>query len=655
MRNTINKILKEEVYNIFEDEEFDPLGHIGDEETDDLGELGVDLTKDCVLGFSNGNSKLEWPYLSLPAGYTCPFATMCKNFPAKWEGPVKGGRFKKPASWEKNVKPGPKAKFMCYAARAQGQYPGANIQAFKNLDLIKKFKTKEEIADLIIKSMRFHKIQDTDIFRIHEAGDFFSQIYFDAWIEVAKKLPGTLFYAYTVSLPFWIARKGQIPKNFKLIASMDEENAQTILDNDLRYSKVVSSVEEAKELGLLIDVDDSIAWGSDENFALLIHGPQPSGSEAAQALKRNKEAGMYGKEGVMSKAKSRNQVKKDALRDKIKRQLRGEQHIREDFEMDWIKDIKPNISCEQLRKLKKGDLIKVKGEMKPKTGTGRGFTFNDNLGVVKGGKSYKGDPTTKIAYHDTYDTENSETGYVEVAFKDWSDGYSNLLDKESILTRIVNYIRNIDSVKCDKYNCAKIWCHNLDTVEVLPMNRLIKDKYTSYMSDDLEEDMVYWGTEKIGRDEYEMGPVTEANEWGGTGRDLEMRGHRDYDKNVYVHRNLNAPPYFSIKKAGGATGGKVIGYDTSIHLRDVRFIVGERGNREVLPVEFGGEGKAKNVHAGAVGKHVSSGQEYDTSGWRLVRYNPRAGHQTFIYADTEEPIHNASEVILKNGKEVWVR
>ena len=132
--NTGDSLTEGEVYNIFEEEEFDPFGHITDQSEEDLelSDMGVDIEKDCILGFSKNNAKLEWPYFSLPAGYTCPFATVCKNFPAKWEGPLKGGKFKKPSSWEKNVKAGPKAEMMCYAARAQGQYPGANVQAFKN-------------------------------------------------------------------------------------------------------------------------------------------------------------------------------------------------------------------------------------------------------------------------------------------------------------------------------------------------------------------------------------------------------------------------------------------------------------------------------------------------------------------------------------------
>ena len=106
---------------------------------------------------------------------------------------------------------------------------------------------------------------------------------------------------------------------------------------------------------------------------------------------------------------------------------------------------------------------------------------------------------------------------------------------------------------------------------------------------------------------------------------------------------------------GGVSGGKVIGYDTSIHLKNVKFLVGLRGNKQVRPIELGGEGKNKNVHAGVVGEQISSGFDYNTDGWIFVRYNPREGHKTFIIESTNTPIHEASEVILKNSKEVWVK
>ena len=44
-------------------------------------------------------------------------------------------------------------------------------------------------------------------------------------------------------------------------------------------------------MGLEIDHDDTHAFESDESFALLLHGTQPAGSEAADALKVLKKKG----------------------------------------------------------------------------------------------------------------------------------------------------------------------------------------------------------------------------------------------------------------------------------------------------------------------------------------------------------------------------
>ena len=58
-----------------------------------------------------------------------------------------------------------------------------------------------------------------------------------------------------------------------------------------RYSKVVFSEDEAKQLGLEIDIDDSLCF-QDKPFALLLHGLQEKNTASAEALKlikRNKK------------------------------------------------------------------------------------------------------------------------------------------------------------------------------------------------------------------------------------------------------------------------------------------------------------------------------------------------------------------------------
>ena len=59
---------------------------------------------------------------------------------------------------------------------------------------------------------------------------------------------------------------------------------------------MVYSEAEAVALGLAIDHDDSHAARPslrDQDFALLIHGTQPKGTKASEALKRLKGKGSY--------------------------------------------------------------------------------------------------------------------------------------------------------------------------------------------------------------------------------------------------------------------------------------------------------------------------------------------------------------------------
>ena len=286
-----------ELYKYLFENDFDPLSHGGHTNLDTT-EVDKNI---CVLNISKGNTKLVWPYLSLPAGYTCPMATVCKSYAAK-----PGTKFSDGTS----IKGGPEREFMCYAARQQGQYsPTAGKNAFSNLTFLQQAGKNggvEGMAKLIIDSIKYHGFDKVKVFRIHEGGDFFSSDYMKAWVMVANHYSNIIFYTHTTSLNFWISNKGSIPRNMKLIASIDKNNEHLVMTNNLRYAKVVYSVEEAKELGLKIDYDDTIAAFEDESFALLIHGQQPAGSDASKAVQRNKKTGADKKIKALHKANTDN-------------------------------------------------------------------------------------------------------------------------------------------------------------------------------------------------------------------------------------------------------------------------------------------------------------------------------------------------------------
>ena len=130
--------------------------------------------------------------------------------------------------------------------------------------------------------------------RIHVSGDFYSQSYFDAWCKVARARPDMTFYAYTKSLRFWVARLDEIPPNLILTASAGGRYDALILEHGLRYARVVFSEDEAVKAGLELDHDDSHAQKHGPNFALLLHGTQPAGSEASKALVQLRRKGFTG-------------------------------------------------------------------------------------------------------------------------------------------------------------------------------------------------------------------------------------------------------------------------------------------------------------------------------------------------------------------------
>jgi len=224
-----------------------------------------------------GNAKLPefiW-HFSLLSGWTCPFAKDCLAKVNLLTGKIVDGA---------------ETLFRCYPAMMEAMYPNVRAQREHNTNLLKG-KSFEEMVRLIKWSLPMYATH----IRVHIGGDFFNQTYFDAWMEIARQFPNTIFYSYTKSLPYWVERLGSIPSNYRLTASRGGKFGHLIDQHNLRSAKVVFSVEEAEALGLEIDHDDSHAYGDSPNsFALLIHGSQPKGSPASKALVALKKSGFTG-------------------------------------------------------------------------------------------------------------------------------------------------------------------------------------------------------------------------------------------------------------------------------------------------------------------------------------------------------------------------
>jgi len=201
--------------------------------------------------------------VSIPSGRaeTCPYADKCKAYVG---------------SDGKLVSRDDYIDYRCYSASMEALYPAQRKQREYNFELLKACNNdRQELMNLISASIPI----EAHIIRIHVGGDFYSQNYFDAWLNVAMLHPQKRFYAYTKSLPFWVHRLdsiniGSFP-NMELIASRGGTKDKLINVYGLREAIQVDTEKEAMDKGLEIDTTDYLACYGKESFALLIHGTQP--------------------------------------------------------------------------------------------------------------------------------------------------------------------------------------------------------------------------------------------------------------------------------------------------------------------------------------------------------------------------------------------
>jgi hypothetical protein len=224
------------------------------------------------LKFSFGNKKLPKSTMifALPAGITCPGASLCKS----WRHAKTG-----------KIVDGPDCEFRCYAASQEVCYPNvakkrqANLRALQGLSI-------SDLVQLFCHSIDLEAKRSTTHFRWFESGDAYCQELVQAMLHVADTFPDITFYSYSKALQFWLPVLDLLPDNFKLTASYGGKHDVLIDEGHFpRSSRVVFSEAEAASLDLVIDHDDTHAWdGDDHPFALLIHGTQPKGSNASKAL-----------------------------------------------------------------------------------------------------------------------------------------------------------------------------------------------------------------------------------------------------------------------------------------------------------------------------------------------------------------------------------
>lgn len=162
-----------------------------------------------MLKFSKGNTKIQNLALhmgykkshvvtfDLPAGHTCPAASLCLSIVDKNTG--KRENF---------------GEFICYATKAELQYKNVLKLRHDNYDTLLSCENNSALmANMLTEAMP----KNVKLVRIHSSGDFFSKAYFNAWIILAENNPDVTFFAYTKILHY--AAKNDLPTNLHIVYS----------------------------------------------------------------------------------------------------------------------------------------------------------------------------------------------------------------------------------------------------------------------------------------------------------------------------------------------------------------------------------------------------------------------------------------------------
>jgi len=123
-------------------------------------------------------------------------------------------------------------------------------------------------------------------------------------------------------------------------------------------------------------------------------------------------------------------------------------------------------------------------------------------------------------------------------------------------------------------------------------------------------------------------------------------------KKFFIYRNLRTKTW-----SEKASNGRVTNWPVEVIISNPKMVVSSAGRMRVL------SSKRKNVHAGIRGQIVSSStlRSWDDAtiaslierGFREVTYNPHI-YESFVFADTKEPVFNASSAYMTADMKVYV-
>lgn len=203
-----------------------------------------------MISLSTGNTKL----VKTSGG---SYNILSYGLPADYDVVLMGQRF--------NTCPSALAcRGVCYAKQGRYMMPNVRNARINNL----RASVLPGFVNNMIEDIKRRRSYNT--VRIHDSGDFFSQEYYNKWCDIARALPGHIFYAYTKSLDLdlWSNK----PDNLHIIQSLGGRN-DSLVDLSRPHSRIFSSHDALVAAGYVNGSDTDLpAIEGIVKVGLIYHG-----------------------------------------------------------------------------------------------------------------------------------------------------------------------------------------------------------------------------------------------------------------------------------------------------------------------------------------------------------------------------------------------
>ena len=135
---------------------------------------------------------------------------------------------------------------LCYAR--SGTYQFSNVKAAHLRNLEATLNDLSGWRDEMIEELKAKRFRGGKSVRIHDAGDFYSWPYLEAWCDIAAETPDVLFYAYTKEVA--LVKATRLPENFVILFSKGGKQDHLIGPND-RHADVFPDLQSLLAAGYM--------------------------------------------------------------------------------------------------------------------------------------------------------------------------------------------------------------------------------------------------------------------------------------------------------------------------------------------------------------------------------------------------------------------